>query len=300
MLEWMFVRILTVAILILTTAFFVAAEFAIVSVRETRLEQMLQQNRVGARAALKLKREIDDFLAANQLGVTLCSLALGWVGEQGVAELLERLLHRSGLLISLPVLQAHANAISHGFGVAAAFMLITFLEVVLGEQVPKSLSLQRSERIVLAVAAPMDVFIQITRPAVRLLKASTALVLRVFRAPLRSEGSEAHSPEEIKMVATATRESGMLPPFQEQIIHRAIDLNHVTVREIMTPRGRLFCLPGDMPVDLASARIIDEQYSRVPVLRSGIGRGTHYRHRSLERRVAANALPPGQSSAERL
>jgi len=272
MVEWALFRLTTVAILILATAFFVAAEFAIVSVRATRLEHMLAQNRVGARAALKLKREIDDFLAANQLGVTLCSLALGWLGEEAVAQLLERLLHRSNALEHIGLLQRHASVVSHTVGVIGAFGLITFLEVVLGEQVPKSLSLQRSERIALAVAGPMDIFLQITKPAVRLLKLATGLVLRLFRAPLRAEGAEVHSPEEIKLVATATRKSGLLPAFQERLIHRAIDLNHVTVREIMTPRGSIFCLPADMPVELASARIVEEQHSRVPVYEPSLGR----------------------------
>ncbi len=271
MLEWALLRLLTVAVLILATAFFVGAEFAIVSVRETRLEQLQAQNRIGAGAALKLKRGIADFLAANQLGVTLCSLALGWLGEQAVAELIERILHRTNLLGAIPVLARHTAALSHTFGVAGAFALITFLEVVLGEQVPKSLSLQRSERIALAVAGPMDVFIRIARPAIRLLKFSTATVLKVFRAPLRAEDADPHSPEEIKLVATATRQGGLLPAFQEQLIHRAIDLNHVTVREIMTPRGRIFCLPADMPVELASARIVEEQHSRVPVYDPALG-----------------------------
>ena len=272
MLEWALFRLLTVALLILATAFLVAAEFAVVSVRETRLEQLLAQGRPGARSALKLKREIDDFLAANQLGVTLCSLGLGWIGEQSVAEMVERFLatlNRGSH--ALPFLQHHAAAYAHGLGITLAFAAITYLEVLLGEQVPKSLALQRAERIAIAVAAPMDVFIRITRPAVRLLKHSTALVLRLFRAPLRSEGGEVHSPEELKLVASATRRSGLLPAFQEAIIHRAIDLNHVVTREIMTPRGRIFCLPADMPVDLASARIIEEQHSRVPVYDPALG-----------------------------
>ena len=267
MLQWALLRILTVAVLILATAFFVGAEFAIVSIRQTRLEQLLHQNRTGAAAALRLKREIDDFLAANQLGVTLCSLALGWLGEQAFAEIIERLLQHTHLLS----MQRHAAAISHSIGVTGAFALITFLEVVLGEQVPKSLSLQRSERIALAVAGPMDVFIRIARPAIRLLKFATSRVLHLFRAPLRAEGAELHSAEEIKLVATQTRQGGLLPAFQEQIIHRAIDLNHVTVREIMTPRGRIFCLPADMPVELASARIVEEQHSRVPVYDPALG-----------------------------
>jgi CBS domain containing-hemolysin-like protein len=110
----------------------------------------------------------------------------------------------------------------------------------------------------------MDVFIRITRPAVKLMNASASLVLRLFRAPLRGEGA-VHSPEELKLIATATRRMGLLPAFQEEIIHRAIELNHVTVREIMTPRASIFSLPADMPVERASARIIQEQHSRIPV-----------------------------------
>jgi CBS domain containing-hemolysin-like protein len=106
-----------------------------------------------------------------------------------------------------------------------------------------------------------------TRPAVRLMNRSAAIVLRLFRAPLHGEGS-VHSPEELKLIATATRRMGLLPVFQEEIIHRAIELNHVTVREIMTPRGKIFSLPADMPIELASARIVEEQHSRVPVYES--------------------------------
>ncbi|MGI4853590.1 MAG: hemolysin family protein, partial [Janthinobacterium lividum] len=268
MLESAFFRMMTVAVLILATAFFVAAEFAIVSLRETRLEQLKRQGRPGATTALRLKREIDDFLAANQLGVTLCSLALGWLGEGAVAQILLDVFHRFHLF---PGTNGHANGVAHVLAIALAFTLITYLEVLLGEQVPKSIALQRAEQIALAVAAPMDVFLRLMRPLVHLLKGSTAFVLHLFRMPLRSEGGEVHSPEELKLAATATRESGLIPAFQEQMIHRAIDLNHVTVREIMTPRGRIFALPGDMPVELASARIVEEQHSRVPVYDPALG-----------------------------
>jgi putative hemolysin len=148
--------------------------------------------------------------------------------------------------------------------VVLAFSLITYFEVLLGELVPKSLALQRAERIALAVAGPMDVFIRITRPIVNLMNSSAGVVLKLFRAPLRGEGA-VHSPEELKLIATATRRMGLLPPFQEEIIHRAIELNHVTVREIMTPRGKIFSLPANLSLEQASARIVEEQHSRVPV-----------------------------------
>ena len=260
MFELALFRLMAVAVLILATAFFVAAEFAIVTVRETRLEQLVRQNRTGAITALRLKRGIDDFLAADQLGVTLCSLALGWLGESAVAQVLLDLLHRVGNTTG-----QFTSPLVHVVSIFFAFIVITYLEVLLGEQVPKSVALQRAERIALAVAGPMDVFLQLTRPLVRLLRGSTAIVLRLFRMPPRAESEEAHSPEELKLVTTATRREGLLPAFQELVIHHAIDLNHVTIREIMTPRGRIFALPSDMPVELASARIVEEQHSRVPV-----------------------------------
>ena len=178
--------------------------------------------------------------------------------------------------------------------------------MLLGELVPKSLALQRAERIALAVAGPMDVFIRMTRPAVRLMNGSAALVLRLFRAPLRGEGP-VHSPEELKLIATATRRMGLLPAFQEEIIHRAIELNHVTVREIMTPRGKIFSLPADMPIEQASARIVEEQHSRVPVYESRAERlsrdagrsGPHHRRGLLQGHFPADALSRGHAGAGR-
>jgi putative hemolysin len=259
MLEWMLFRVLVVAFFILATSFFVAAEFALVSVRETRIQQLIALGRPGARTALKLKHSIDEFLPAVQLGVTVAGLALGWIGEPAIAQIIINF--ESSWFHQLP---DHAVLYAHTIAVVLSFALITYFEVLLGELVPKSLALQRAERIALAVAGPMDVFIRITRPIVKLLNTSASIVLKLFRAPLRGEGS-VHSPEELKLIATATRRMGLLPVFQEEIIHRAIELNHVTVREIMTPRGKIFSLPADMPLQQASARIVEEQHSRIPV-----------------------------------
>jgi len=259
MLEWMLFRVIIVAFFILATSFFVAAEFALVSVRETRIQQLIAHGRPGARTALQLKHSIDEFLPAVQLGVTVAGLALGWIGEPAVAEII--LTFAAQWLHTLP---PHAAVYAHTLAVIIAFSLITYFEVLLGELVPKSLALQRAERIALAVAGPMDVFIRITRPIVRLMNYSAAVVLKLFRAPLSGEGA-VHSPEELKLIATATRRMGLLPAFQEEIIHRAIELNHVTIREIMTPRGKIFSLPADLSIEQASARIVEEQHSRVPV-----------------------------------
>lgn len=263
MLDSVLFRTILVAFFILANSFFVAAEFALVSVRETRVAQLLALGHPGARTVLQLKRNIDEFLPAVQLGVTLAALALGWLGEPAITELLLRAAHALGFHA------VHSRAVEIT-SVVLAFATITYFEVLLGELVPKSLALQRTDRIALAVAGPMDVFIRITRPAVRLMNASATLVLRLFRAPLSGEGA-VHSPEELKLIATASRRMGLLPSFQESMIHRTIELSHVVVREIMTPRGRIFSLSADLPIERASARVIEEQHSRIPVFDPATG-----------------------------
>src|SRR5271170_956184 len=248
-------RAVSVALLILANGFFVAAEFALVSVRETRIEQLIAQNVLGARAVRRLQEHLDEFLPTVQFGVTLCSLALGWVGEPVVAGLFR------GLLQDVPhaILYSHLIAI---VSVVLGFALITYLHVLLGELVPKSLALRKAEQIAIAVAGPMEVFISITRPAVRFMNRSAKVVLQLFRTPMSQEGT-VHSPEELKLIATAARRMGMLPEYQEAVIHRAVELNQIPTREIMIPRQRIFSLPADILIEEASARIVDEQHSRV-------------------------------------
>jgi putative hemolysin len=250
-----------VAILVLANGFFVAAEFALVSVRETRIEQMLAARVPGARAVRLLQRDLDDFLPAVQLGVTLCSLALGWIGEPLAAGAF------LGILGWLPHPPAHAALFADILGwisVGLGFCLITYFHVTAGELVPKSLALRRAEAIAVAVAPPMILFMKLARPAVRLLSRSAGLILRGFDIPITERGS-VHSPEELKLLATAARRTGLLPRFQETLIHRALELNDVPVREIMTPRQKIFALPSNMPIEDAAARVIELMHSRVPV-----------------------------------
>ena len=264
MLEWSLVHGSLIAFFILANSFFVAAEFAIVSVRETRIEQLIAENRPGARTALRLKQDLNQFLPAVQFGVTLASLALGGLGEPALADAVLGGLTHITWLGRLPGLRLHAVFYAHSIAVVLAFAIITYFEVLLGELVPKSLALQRAERIALAISGPVDVFIRMTRPAVSLMNRSAEMVLRAFHAPLRGENS-AHSPEELKLLATATRRMGLLPPYQEEMIHRAIELNQVVVNEIMTPRGKIFSLAADVGLEQASARIVEEQHSRIPI-----------------------------------
>ncbi|HEY1161006.1 MAG TPA: hemolysin family protein [Terracidiphilus sp.] len=244
--------------LILANAFFVAAEFALVSIRDTRIEQMLAGGVPGARAVLRLQQDLDDFLPAVQLGVTLCSLALGWLGEPFAASVL------FGWLSALHLSQPCALIYAHIVAVTLGFALITYLHVLVGELVPKSLALRRAEALAVAVAPAMLVFMAVVRPAVRFLKSSAGVILRGFDIQL-TERAAVHSPEELKLIATAARRMGLLPKFQEMLIHRTLELDEVSIREIMTPRQKIFSLPSNMLVEDASARVIERKRSRVPV-----------------------------------
>ena len=250
----MLLRLLLVVLLVAANAFFVAAEFAMVSLRDTRVQQLIEQRRIGARTVQKIHNHLEDFLPAVQLGVTLASLGLGWVGEGTLAALL------------LPSMSnvPWGHIYAHGFAATLAFILITYMHLLLGEIVPKSLALQRAERVALAVAGPMDFFMTITRPFLLLMNKSAKLVLRGFGSRVMREGG-VHSPEELKLIVTASRRVGLLPESQEEMIHHALDLNNLAVREIMVPRHNIFSLPADMPLEDAIAHVVEEQHSRVPV-----------------------------------
>jgi putative hemolysin len=251
-------QIFAVAILILANGFFVAAEFALVSMRATRIEQLIAAKVPGALSVRRLQHDIDSFLPAVQLGVTLCSLALGWIGEPVAAEVF------LNWFSVLPHTMPHADLYAHLAAVTLGFSIITYFHVLLGELVPKSLALRRVENLAIAVAGPMLLFMTLTRPAVKLLQNSARIVLHLFRVPMTHEAS-AHSPEELKLIATAARRMGVLPAFQEQIIHRALEMDEVPVRQIMTPRQKIISLPGNTLIEAASASVIDHQHSRVPV-----------------------------------
>ena len=278
-----------VAMLILANAFFVAAEFALVSIRDTRIEQLLAAGVPGARAVRLLQQDLDDFLPAVQLGVTLCSLALGWLGEPLAASVL------LGWLGALPFTQPHALIYAHIAAITLGFALITYFHVVVGELVPKSLALRRAEALAVAVAPPMLVFMTMVRPAVRALKVSASIILRGFDIPI-TERAQVHSPEELKLIATAARRMGLLPKFQETLIHRALELDEVSIREIMTPRQKIFSLPSNMLLEEASAKVIDRLHSRVPVYDETRGPehivGVVY-SKDLARLMFFRSTPPG-------
>jgi CBS domain containing-hemolysin-like protein len=281
----------TVALLILANAYFVAAEFALVSIRETRVEQLLEARVPGARAVRRLQRNLDDLLPAVQLGVTLCSLALGWLGEPMAAQFLAQWIG------DLPHAQIYGNVAALVLG----FCLITYLHVVAGELVPKALALRRAEALAVAVAPPMLVFMAVARPAVRLLSRSASAILRGFDIAKTERAASIHSAEELKLIATAAQRLGVIPEFQEVLVHRALELSDVLVREIMTPRQKIFSLPSNMTLEEACVRVFARNHSRIPVYDEARGSehivGAVYA-RELARRFYQRAIVPAAPPPE--
>jgi putative hemolysin len=247
-------RVFVVLLLVAVNAFFAAAEFALVSVRETRIQQLIEARRVGARTVLKLHQQLSRVVNGVQLGITVTSLSLGWLGEPVLARLFE------GSIGSIP----HALLYAHAIAVAVAFVMITSLHVILGELVPKSLALQRAERVALAVAAPMDVFLTVTAPLTLVMSRAAGFVLRAFGTREIRHGS-VHSPDELRLIVTAAHHSGQLSPAQEEMLLNALELDDIAARQVMVPRTRIFSLPSDLNLDEALSRVADDQHSRVPV-----------------------------------
>jgi putative hemolysin len=254
MIAFVLLRVFLILLLVAANAFFAAAEFALVSIRDTRIQQLIEARRIGARTVQRLHRNLDEVVNGVQLGITVVSLTLGWVGEPLLAQIMQ------GWVGDLP----HVMIYAHGAAILIAFSLITCLHVILGELVPKSLALQRAEQVALAVAAPMDVFLTLTRPLIFMMSRAASTVLRVFGSRKLRQGP-VHSPDELKLIVTASRQLGQIPPFQEEMVHRALELHNINVRQVMVPRPDIFSLPGDLSLHDALARVVEEQHSRIPV-----------------------------------
>jgi putative hemolysin len=254
MVAFVLLRVFVILLLVAANAFFAAAEFALVSVRETRIQQLIEARRAGARTVLRLHQQLTRVVNGVQLGITVTSLSLGWLGEPVLAHLVE------GWMANIP----YAILYAHIIAVGVAFVLITSLHVILGELVPKSLALQRAERVALAVAAPMDVFLTVTRPLTVIMSRAAAFVLRAFGTNEIRHGS-VHSPDELRLIISSARTSGQLSTAQEEMLINALELDNITARQVMVPRTRIFSLPADLTLDEALSRVVDEQHSRVPI-----------------------------------
>ena len=246
-------KVAVVFLLVLLNGFFVAAEFAMVKVRSTQIESLAQSGSRRAKVAQNVLTHLDVYLSASQLGITMASLGLGWVGEPFVADLIAPLLERLGVF---------QPAIVHTISFALAFSTITFLHIVLGEQAPKWYAIQFARATTIHVARPLYVFNVIFRPFIWLVNASANAFLRAVGIRVTGEGEIAHSEEELRLLLTRGKASTSLG---RAISLRAMDLRDRTVREVLVPRTAVVFLSTEKTIEENIAIALENQFTRYPL-----------------------------------
>jgi CBS domain containing-hemolysin-like protein len=246
-----------VVVLVLANAFFVAAEFALVGARKTRLDEMARAGDGKARLARRALQSLDRYISATQLGITLASLGLGWIGEPALASLIE------GTFAWLP---APAAAIAtHAVASVIAFIIITVLHIILGELVPKALALLYPEVISGWVAAPLIGFAWVMSLPIALLNGTANRLLRLMKINPPGETERLHSPEEIRMLVEQSTEGGSLLQQDARLLEGVFEFSEKTAQEVMTPRTQMVALEADLPVERAADVVAEAGRSRYPV-----------------------------------
>lgn len=257
--------------LVLLNGFFVATEFAIVKIRVTRLQTLVEEGKPGAANAMKMVEQLDSYLSATQFGITLASLGLGWIGEPAFAHLIEGPI--SKLLAAVGIVDpAAATGVSHAVAVAIAFALITFLHIVIGELAPKSLAIQRAEQTSLAVAVPMRIFHFLFYPGIWLLNGMAGKILRAFKLSPASEAEDAHDEEELRVILTRSARSGKITSSRAELIDRALSMTEKTARHILVPRSQVRFLDLEEPLDKNIHDARASGHTWLPVIRGNLDR----------------------------
>lgn len=253
--------LLAALLLIVLNGFFVAAEFAIVRVRATRIEQLAAEGNARARVVKRVLEDLDGHLSAVQLGITLASLALGWIGEPALAHLMERpfrLLARWAPVLDTP-------AAVHTAAVAVAFAIITMLHIVLGELAPKSLAIIKTERMTLLTGPLLHRFYWLFRPAIRLLNGMSGLLLRAVGITAPELHEVAHTDEELRMLVSASAKGGYLDEAEREMLDNVFDFSERVAREIMVPRNDMVCLYVEDPIEQSLKVAKEEGHTRFPL-----------------------------------
>lgn len=253
--------ILITLFLVSLNGFFVAAEFAIVKVRTSQLEMKVNAGNRFAILSKHIVINLDRYLAATQLGITLASLGLGWIGEPVVSKIIINLMNSAGMEVS--------EELAHDIALPVAFAIITVLHIVFGELAPKSLAIQRSEKTTLFIAYPLQFFFFLFRPFIWLLNGIANLILKSIGITA-VHGSDVHSSEELRYLVKQGQESGEIDDHEYKIIKNAFDFSEQTVKQIMVPRTRIFALDINEFNEKVIDRIIDESYSRIPCYEGNI------------------------------
>ncbi|MCA3016587.1 MAG: HlyC/CorC family transporter [Myxococcaceae bacterium] len=253
--------------LVLANAFFVAFEFALVKVRVTQLDALVAEGRPGAPAALAMRKNLDTWLSASQVGITLASLALGWVGEPAFSHLIEPVVLRLA-----PQTEA-AQGVARTVGLVLAFGVITFLHIVVGEQVPKTIAIAQAERTSLALSWPMRAFSLVAFPVIWLLNAGTRLVLRLLGLASPAEGhGEALGEEELLLVFSSSAEAGSIEASRAELLQRALAMVEKTARQVLVPRSQMRCLDHELTLDENVALAQAAGHTWMPVIRGSLDR----------------------------
>lgn len=250
------IKLIAVALLIALTAFFVASEFAIVKVRRTRLEAKAQEGNKRAEMALKIVRNLNYYLSACQLGITITALGLGWLGEPT----LEVLLHPLFGSLSLPA--GFTNTLSF----AVAFFVITFLHVVLGELAPKTVAIQKAEQLSLRLARPLLLYSKIMYPLIVLLNGSANLLVRLLGFGVVKESEEVHSEEELRHILTKSYQSGEINHSEFTYVDRIFEFDNRMAKEIMVPRTEVVVLDAHQSIASAEREMKQNRFTRYPVV----------------------------------
>lgn len=250
-------KILAVVILVLANGFFVMAEFALVSVRRTRIEELVAQGNATARVVSKAVHDPDRFIAATQLGITLASLGLGWIGEPALAHLLQPLVE----LVPGP----WRETASHSLAIGISFSIITFLHVVVGELAPKSIALQNPERASLLVARPTLWTERLFAPFIWALNGTGNALLKMLGIQPASGHQLVHSAEEIRMLVAASAQSGAIQTDEQVMVEAVFDLRDTVARQVMVPRTEMVCLPADATLAQASELAAETLLTKFPV-----------------------------------
>ncbi|MGE7979811.1 hemolysin family protein [Psychrobacillus sp. NPDC093200] len=244
------------AVLIALTAFFVASEFAIVKVRTTRIDQLLAEGNKKAINAKKVVSNLDEYLSACQLGITITALGLGWLGEPTI----ERILHPAFEYFELP------ESVSSILSFIIAFSLVTFIHVVVGELTPKTFAIQRSEQITLAVAKPLVIFDKVMYPVIHGMNGSARfLATKVFGLEPVSESEVAHSEEELRMILSDSFKGGEINQAEYKYVNKIFEFDDRIAKEIMVPRTEITSIDKDLTLSEVFEVVGVEQFTRYPV-----------------------------------
>ena len=261
--EWSFTasevfwQAVIVLAIVLLNAFFVAAEFAIVKVRDSQLQAAIDDGTRGAKFAQTVTRNLDAYLSAGQLGITLTSIALGIFGEPFVAVVVQPMLFKMGIV---------NETVIRWTSIGIAYAIVTYLHVVLGEQTPKVVAIRKSLPTALLIARPLHLFYLVLKPAIWILSASTNVVLRFLGIAAVSEHEIAHSEEELRHIVAESQKSKEVTETEKDILLNALALNDRCVRDVMTPRNQVVSLDADETFEASLKIAIDSKHTRYPLV----------------------------------